>query len=78
MFNPLIQDAQDLTEAQLEVKLQELHRKFWQTSNSSVKDQIAAIIDTYKEELYTRREQQKLKDQDKDDDSGLDNLINVS
>lgn len=77
MFNPLVDSFSDLTDAQIEEKVTELGRKYFQTRNYQLQMQIATILDMYKTELLSRRAKamQSLKN---NDDSGLDGLINIS
>lgn len=77
MFNPLVDKFDTISDSELESKITELNRKFWQTSNLNLKMQIATMLDMYKEEMRSRRAKfyQKM---NKDGDSDLDSLINVS
>lgn len=79
MFNPLVDNFNQLSDREVEDKLTELGRKYWMTRNPEVQSQIAVLMDMYKIELTSRRaiQQQKIKDQDNGDNS-LDNLINIS
>tara|TARA_B110000503_G_scaffold59350_1_gene94615 strand:+ start:16804 stop:17043 length:240 start_codon:yes stop_codon:yes gene_type:complete len=79
MLNPLINDLGQFTIAQVEDRLFDLQRKYFQTNNSYLKDQILSTIEIYREELSTRRalEQQRQKEQE-NGQSGLDSLINIS
>ena len=77
MIHPLAEDFSTLKDAEVEEKLQELSRKYWQANNPSVKQQISIFIDLYKTELAMRRARQwdqTYQKRDKD----LDNLIKVS
>lgn len=77
MFNPLVDKFDVLSDAELESKITELNRKFWQTNNPDLKTQIATMLEMYKEEMRSRRAKfyQKM---NRDGDSDLDSLINVS
>jgi hypothetical protein len=79
MFNPLINDLSNLSTNELEEKIVELQRKYFQTGNPSVQAQLANFLDIYKDEIRTRRaiEAQRQKEQ-QDGDNSLDNLINIS
>ena len=79
MFNPLVDNFNQLNDSEVEDKLTELARKYWMTRNPEVQQQITVLMDMYKSELTTRRaiQQQKQKDQDNGNNS-LDNLINIS
>jgi hypothetical protein len=77
MIHPLVEDFSQLKDLEIETKLQDLSKKYWQTSNPSVKQQISIFIDLYKTELSFRRAklvEQQYQKRDKD----LDNLIKVS
>ena len=79
MFNPLSDDISLLSEVELEQKIIELGRKYWQTRNPQVQVQISIVLEIYKEEAHTRRaiEYNRQKDQE-NGESGLDSLINIS
>lgn len=77
MFNPLVDNFNDLSDSEIESKISELGRKYFQTHNPQVQQQIATILEMYKEEARARRAKQYLKSQT-DDDKGLDSLINIS
>ena len=78
-MHPFIQNLSELSDNELEEKIFLLNRRFFQTSNPELKNQIVLALDTYKDEMNTRRAlaAQKQKDQ-QDGEKGLDNLINVS
>jgi hypothetical protein len=77
VMHPLVNNLSQLKDSELESKIQELTRKYFSTSNFQVQTQIAMILDTYKEEMATRRaaEYQKMMNSRNKD---LDKLINVS
>jgi|TARA_R110000823_G_scaffold231925_1_gene358503 hypothetical protein len=79
MLNPLVDSLADFTISQLEEKISTLQRRYFQTSNPSVQQQIQTFLEIYKEEAHTRRaiEYNRQKDQE-NGESGLDNLIKVS
>jgi len=78
-MHPFINNLHELSDNDLEEKVFLLNRRFFQTSNPEVKSQITLALDTYKQELNSRRAiaAQKQKDQ-QDGEKGLDNLINIS
>lgn len=80
MPNPLVFGLDQFTDTQLEDRISDLQRKYFQTSNAGLQMQIAGVLDTYKEELFTRRAiaAQKQREQQGDDENGLDSLINIS
>ena len=77
MFNPLVDNFDVLSDAELESKITDLNRKFWQTNNPDLKAQISTLLGMYKDEMRSRRAKfyQKM---NRDGDSDLDSLINVS
>jgi len=77
MFNPFVHDLAELKESELDQKIIELSRKFWQTQNSDLRMQIQTMLDMYKQELHSRRAINDMKNKDNGDNS-LDNLINIS
>jgi hypothetical protein len=77
MFNPLVDDFSQLTDNEIEDKIVELGRKYWQARNPALQAQVATILEMYKQEAGLRRAKAYQKQSDQDD-SGLDNLINVS
>ena len=81
MFNPLLPSLSDLTISQLEDRVVDLQRKYFQTSNPNLKQQIVVNLNTFKEEISYRRgleRQRQQEEMNKDGDNGLDNLINIS
>lgn len=77
MIHPLAEDFSQLKDIEIENKLQDLSKKYWQTANPAVKEQISIFIGLYKTELSYRRAklvEQQYQKRDKD----LDNLIKVS
>jgi hypothetical protein len=76
-MHPLAEDFSKLKDAEIESRIQELNRKYWQASNPGVQHQITMFLDLYNEELRARRAkmwQQQYQNRDKD----LDKLINVN
>jgi tryptophanase len=77
MFNPLTEDLSKLKDAEIENKIQELSRKYFQTANYNVQHQLTVFLDMYKAELATRRARM-WQEQYQKRDTDLDSLINVS
>ncbi len=76
-MHPLAEDYSALKDAEIENRLQDLSKKYFQTNNPAVKQQIAVFIDIYRTELSVRRAkavEQQYQRRDKD----LDKLIKVS
>jgi uncharacterized protein YbaP (TraB family) len=76
-MHPLIPNLSTLKENEIENKLQELTKKYFQSSNPNVKHQITIIIEDYKQELAARRNKM-WQEQYQKRDTDLDSLINVS
>jgi len=76
-MHPLIENLNDLKDSELENKILDLSKKYWQSRNPDVQNQIIMILDMYSEELKSRRAklwQQQYQNRDK----GLDKLININ
>jgi tryptophanase len=78
MFNPLVDSFSDLTDTEVESKIVELQRKYFQTTNPGLQQQIATILEMYKEEARARRAREYQRQIDNNGEEGLDNLINIS
>ena len=75
-MHPLAEDFSLLKDAEIETRVSELSKKYWQSSNPALQNQISLFLDLYNEELRSRRAkmwQQQYQSRDK----GLDKLINV-
>jgi hypothetical protein len=77
MIHPLAEDYTTLKETEIEARIQDLNRKYFQAQNPSVKQQIAIFIDIYKTELSARRAKHWDQQYQKRD-TDLDKLINVN
>jgi len=75
MFNPLADNFEDLTDSQIQEKVQDLTKRYYQTRNPGLQSQIAVMLDMFRQEQTTRM--YRLKQQD-DNDPDLDNLININ
>jgi|688.fasta_scaffold00012_8 hypothetical protein len=76
-MHPLVDDLADLKDPELENKILDLSKKYWQTRNSNVQHQIRMLLDVYNDELRNRRSkllQQQLENRNQD----LDKLIKVN
>ena len=78
-MHPFINNLSTLSDNEVEEKIFLLQRRFFQTSNPDLKSQIQLALDTYKDEMQSRRAvaAQRQKD-DQDGENGLDNLININ
>jgi hypothetical protein len=77
MIHPLAEDFSQLKDTEIENKIQELGRKYFQCSNPAVQHQITLFLDMYKTELAARRARM-WQEQYQKRDTDLDSLINVS
>lgn len=79
-MHPLLENTQSLSDNDIEEKVMQLNRKYFQTQNPQVRNQISILLDDYKLELESRRAKQKLEAQQNQEngEEGLDNLIKVS
>ena len=77
-MHPLFENTQSLSDQEIETKIMTLNRRYFQTQNPQMQQQIVALLDDYKLELENRRTRQRLEQQQQNGESGLDNLINVS
>ena len=75
MFNPLADNFEDLTDSQIQEKVQDLTKRYYQTRNPGLQNQIAVMLDMFRQEQTLRMYRQKQQD---DDDPDLDNLININ
>lgn len=77
MFNPLVDDMSDLTDTQVDEKVSELSKKYFQTKNAQLRSQVASIYEMYTAEAHSRRARAYQQEANKDDND-LDNLININ
>jgi len=78
MFNPLLDNFDDLSDEEIELKISELSRKYYISRNPQVQQQISVILEMFKQELNSRIAKNRQKEQEQNGENGLDNLINVS
>jgi len=81
VISPLIHSLSDLTESQLESKILELQRKYFQSANPSVKHQVTVFLDIYRNEIADRRAiaaQQEREQMAENGHESVDNLININ
>ena len=76
-MHPLSGNLSELKDSELETKITELTGKYFQTSNTGLKAQVASLLEDYNAELNRRRSEQLKKMMDSRDKS-LDKLIKVS
>ena len=76
MIHPLVNDISTLKDAEIEGKIQDLQRKYFQTQNTSIKQQMVVFLDLYRNEMQSRRAK-ALEQQYQKRDRDLDGLINA-
>tara|TARA_B100000674_G_C37090516_1_gene580025 strand:+ start:30 stop:260 length:231 start_codon:yes stop_codon:yes gene_type:complete len=76
MIHPFSEDTADMTVSDIHEKIADLSKKYFQTQNPQVREQIQTFIEFYKQEVRIKEEKQKQEEQNGDLD--LDNLIKVS
>jgi hypothetical protein len=76
-MHPLINDLSDLKDVEVDQKIQDLTKKYFQTYNQAVRNQIVSVLETYKEEASKRRAK-ALEAMMSNRDKGLDKLININ
>ena len=76
MFHPLTEDLGEYSIAQLEAKLSELRKKYFQSRNPELRQQRGVFVDVYNQELKQRLAAEQLK-MAKETGKDLDNLINI-
>jgi hypothetical protein len=75
-MHPLVTELAKLKDSEIDAKISDLTKKYFMTNNTGVKAQIAAVLDSYKEELSKRQKEaweKMMANRNKD----LDKLINV-
>lgn len=75
MIHPLAEDFSTLKDSEIDARIQELSRKYWQSRNPAVQNQISLFLDLYREEL--RHRQAKIWRQHQNKSPELDKLIKV-
>jgi hypothetical protein len=76
-MNPLAGDLRELKDNEIESKISDLTKKYFMTNNSMLKNQIAGLLEDYKQEISKRRNAQ-LEKLMANRDKRLDNLIKVN
>jgi hypothetical protein len=76
-MHPLSGDLRDLKDSEIEAKISDLTNKYFMTSNTMLKNQVASLLEDYKQEMSKRRALQ-LEKMMSNRDKTLDKLIKVS
>lgn len=80
MFHPLEDDLSKLKDSEIESKLQELSRKYFQASrlgNQQLLTQISTFVTIYRDELFDRQRKAAAAINSQNTDDDLGRLINV-
>lgn len=75
-MHPLESDLSSFKDEEIENKIIELSRKYFQTGNSALRQQIQIFLDQYRQELSMRRSRQ-VNEMYQKRPKDLDNLINI-
>ena len=76
MFNPFVNNLDELNDIELEKKISDITKHYFRTNNIDLKQQLAVLLEMHNEELRARREK-AWKEQYEKRDKGLDDLINI-
>jgi hypothetical protein len=76
-MHPLVGDLTVLKDAELELKINDLTKKYFSTNNFELQQQIASVLDSYKEEMGKRQAAAYSKMMSNTRNKDLDKLINV-
>lgn len=76
-MHPLVNDLSELKDSELESKINDLTRKYFMTQSLELRMQISIMLDTYKETLSLRRQEEYARIQ-AERNKDLDNLIKVN
>ena len=77
-MHPLAGNLEDLRDQDIHSKISDLTKKFFMTHNPMVQNQIASLLDDYKNELAARNAKQWQKQMENNSSKGLDKLININ
>ena len=75
-MHPLVVELGNLKDSEIEIKITELSKKYFQTQNPYLQGQILSVLEAYKDELSVRRHNDWVK-MNETRDKGLDKLINI-
>ena len=74
MLHPFTQNVSELSDKEIDSKLSDLTKKFFQTRNPDAKSQIQLLLNSKKFEVSERQIKARLNN----DNKGLDKLIDIS
>ncbi len=75
MIHPLAEDFSKLKDSEIDARIQDLSKKYFQSHNPAIQNQISLFLDLYREEL--RHRQAKIWQQHQTKSPELDKLIKV-
>ena len=79
-MHPLLDSIEELSDSEVEQKIVELQRKYFQSRNPHIQQQIVMCLDAFKEEARARQRAayEKSIQNSQEDGNDLDSLINVN
>ena len=79
MLHPFTEDTKNMTVGEIYEKISELTKKYFQTHNPQVKQQIQTFIDYYRTEVAVKeaQESKELAEKQQNGEIDLDKLINI-
>ena len=78
VHNPLITNLGELTDDQLQKKVEELQKKFFSAPSQHLKDQIVGFLEIYNAEMQERQAIRYEKEKETRDNEAFDDLININ
>lgn len=73
---PLL-EIESMKDEELEQRISELSKKYFQTQNPGLKSQVANVLDMLRIEMQTRMAK-KYQESNEDPEKDIDNLINIT
>lgn len=77
VFNPLINNLQDLKDEELQKKIEDLQNKYFIATSEHIKNQIIDLLDIYNSEILERQKKRYYKEVLENSNSELYDLINI-
>lgn len=76
-MHPLV-NFNEMNDSDLELKLTDLTRRYYQTTNPQAQQQIINLMEDYRLELKSRYAKKNHKESENEEQNALDNLIKIS
>ena len=76
-MHPLV-NFNEMSDSDLELKLTDLTRRYYQTTNPQAQQQIINLMEDYRLELKSRHAKKNHKESENEEQNALDNLIKIS